>query len=109
MKARSLVNVLTQLLVLALALWVPHADAQRIANSRAGLKECGAELVGFSAERLERLHALMQQTVDQKQVSGVVTILARHGKVVDYRAYGSKDMTTGSAMTRDVIFRDYSM
>src|ERR1035437_8729407 len=46
------------------------------------------ELVGFSSERLERLHALMQQTVDEKHLAGIVTILARHGKVVDYRTYG---------------------
>jgi CubicO group peptidase (beta-lactamase class C family) len=58
---------------------------------------------------LERLHTLMQQSVDQKQVAGVVTILARHGKVVDYRAYGQRDMASGAAMTKDTIFRDFSM
>ena len=67
------------------------------------------EAVGFSSQRLERLHALMQQTVDQKQLAGVVTLLVRHGKVVDYRAYGQRDMASGAPMTKDVIFRDYSM
>jgi CubicO group peptidase (beta-lactamase class C family) len=67
------------------------------------------ESVGFSSERLERLHALMQQVVDQKQIAGIVTILARHGKVVDYRTYGQRDMAAGAPMTKDVIFRDYSM
>jgi len=67
------------------------------------------ETVGFSSERLERLHALMQQSVDQKQIAGIVTILARHGKVVDYRTYGQRDMAAGAPMTKDVIFRDYSM
>ncbi len=67
------------------------------------------ESVGFSTKRLERLHALMQQTVDQKQLAGVVTILARHGKVVDYRVYGQRDMASGTPMTKDTIFRDYSM
>ena len=57
------------------------------------------ESVGFSSDRLERLHALMQQTVDQKQIAGIVTILARHGKVVDYKAYGQTDMSTGAPMT----------
>ena len=46
------------------------------------------ETVGFSAERLENLHKLMQGTVDRKELPGAVTILARHGKVVDYRVYG---------------------
>jgi CubicO group peptidase (beta-lactamase class C family) len=67
------------------------------------------ETVGFSSERLENLHALMQRTVDQKQIAGIVTILARHGKVVDYRTYGYRDMASGAPMTRDAIFRDFSM
>jgi CubicO group peptidase (beta-lactamase class C family) len=67
------------------------------------------ETVGFSSERLEKLHALMQQTVDKKELAGIVTILARHGKVVDYRTYGQRDMAQGAAMTKDTIFRDYSM
>ncbi len=67
------------------------------------------ETVGFSPEGLERLHQFMQQAVDQKQVAGIVTILARHGKVVDYSAYGYRDMAAGAPMTKDVIFRDFSM
>jgi CubicO group peptidase (beta-lactamase class C family) len=67
------------------------------------------ESVGFSSERLERLHTLMQETVDKKELAGAVTILARHGKVVDYRTYGQRDMASGAAITKDTIFRDYSM
>lgn len=67
------------------------------------------ETVGFSTDRLERLHALMQQAVDQKQIAGIVTILARHGKVIDYRTYGYRDLASGAPMTKDVIFRDFSM
>jgi CubicO group peptidase (beta-lactamase class C family) len=67
------------------------------------------ETVGFSSERLENLHALIQGEIDRKELAGAVTILARHGKVVDYRTYGVKDMATGAAMTKDTIFRDYSM
>jgi CubicO group peptidase (beta-lactamase class C family) len=67
------------------------------------------EMVGFSSERLERLHALMQQAMEKKQIAGIVTILARHGKILDYRAYGVRDMATGTPMTKDTIFRDYSM
>jgi CubicO group peptidase (beta-lactamase class C family) len=67
------------------------------------------ETVGFSSERLERLHAMMQEAVDQKQLAGIVTILARHGKIIDYRTYGYRDMAAGAPMTKDVIFRDFSM
>ena len=67
------------------------------------------ESVGFSSERLERLHSLMQQTVDQKQLPGAVTILARHGKVLDYRVYGVKDVASSAPLTKDAIFRVFSM
>jgi CubicO group peptidase (beta-lactamase class C family) len=67
------------------------------------------ESVGFSSERLERLHTLMQQTVDRKELPGAVTILARHGKVIDYRAYGRRDLESGAPMTKDAIFRAFSM
>lgn len=67
------------------------------------------ESVGFSSERLERLHSFMQQVVDKKELAGAVTILARHGKIVDYRTYGMRDLATAAPMTKDTIFRDYSM
>jgi CubicO group peptidase (beta-lactamase class C family) len=67
------------------------------------------ESVGFSSERLERLHAAIQEEIDQKHLAGAVTLLARHGKIVDYRTYGMRDMATATPMTKDTIFRDYSM
>jgi CubicO group peptidase (beta-lactamase class C family) len=67
------------------------------------------ESVGFSSERLERLHTWLQQETDNQEIAGMVTILARHGKVIDYRTYGYRDLASQSPMTKDVIFRDYSM
>ncbi len=67
------------------------------------------EAVGFSSERLENLHALIQDEIDHKQLAGAVTILARHGKIVDYRTYGLRDIDSKAPMTKDTIFRDYSM
>ncbi len=67
------------------------------------------ESVGFSSQRLERLHILLQQFIDQKQIAGMVTILARHGKVTDYRTYGARDLASGAPMPKDAIFRDFSM
>ncbi|MGA7255434.1 MAG: serine hydrolase domain-containing protein [Terracidiphilus sp.] len=82
---------------------------QRAAQGTAAATVGKPETVGFSSERLDRLHALMQQAVDKKQVAGAVTLLARHGKIVDYRAYGVRDLASGAPMTKDTIFRDYSM
>lgn len=68
------------------------------------------ESVGFSSERLERLHAAIQQEIDKKKtMAGAVTLLARHGKVIDLKAYGKKDLASGTPMTTDTIFRVFSM
>ena len=97
------------LAAMVLTLNVPATTAQEKPRPTTDLVVTSPEAVGFSSPRLERLHALMQQAVDQKQIAGIVTILARHGKVIDYRTYGERDMASGAPMTRDVIFRDYSM
>ena len=94
---------------LALSTTLSTAPAQQPSNHALDLTVVKPETVGFSTSRLERLHALLQQEVDQKQIAGIVTILARHGKVVDYRTYGQRDLASGAPMNQDAIFRDYSM
>jgi CubicO group peptidase (beta-lactamase class C family) len=88
----------------------PHPpQAQQPAHHTLDLTVVKPESVGLSSERLERLHALIQDEIDQKQLGGAVTILARHGRVVEYRTYGQRDIATAAPMTKDTIFRDYSM
>ncbi len=83
--------------------------AQQPNKKAADAAQTKPETLGFSSERLERLHAAMQQEVDQKRLAGITTILARHGKVVEERTYGKKDIASGAPMTKDTIFRIYSM
>jgi len=119
-KNKQLSNWSVNLITIVLAAFcAAHAQTPKAAKSAGwnSARDVGTlnlslhspESVGFSSERLERLHTLMQQFVDQKQIPGMVTILARHGKVIDYRAYGVRDMASGEPMTRDAIFRDFSM
>ena len=67
------------------------------------------ESVGFSSERLGNLHQLIEGEIDRKELAGAVTILARHGQVVDFRTYGDRDLATHTPIARNTIFRDYSM
>jgi CubicO group peptidase (beta-lactamase class C family) len=76
---------------------------------RGGARPTAPETVGFSTARLERLHVLVQDAADHRQVAGAVTLLARHGRIVDYRAYGARDLASGTPMTKDTIFRAFSM
>jgi CubicO group peptidase (beta-lactamase class C family) len=59
---------------------------------------------GFNAERLKRLDDHMQSMVDRGQIVGAVTVLARHGRVVQARAFGRR-VLGGDPMPMDAIFR----
>lgn len=67
------------------------------------------ESVGISTERLERLHRGMQEFVDRHEVGGIVTLVARDGKVVDLHAFGFQDVESRKPMRNDTIFRIASM
>jgi len=96
-------------LFVMLAVAAFQSSARQSSGSNAPFPVATPASVGFSAERLDRLHALMQQAVDAKQLSGIVTVLAHHGKVIDYRAYGVQDLASGAPMPKDAIFRCFSM
>jgi CubicO group peptidase (beta-lactamase class C family) len=67
------------------------------------------EDVGLSTERLARLNKSIHEYVDAGRTPGVVTLIARHGKVVHVDAYGKADLATGRPTRADDIFRMYSM
>src|ERR1700722_94499 len=78
--------------------------------SVAGAEECGLpkgqpEAAGFSAERLQRLHSSVAAVVDSKTLAGAITVLARHGKVLDCAVYGYRDLAGSKPMQLDTIFR----
>jgi len=65
--------------------------------------------LGFDAERLNRLPEAMHAMVDQGELAGIVTLVARDRRVVHFQAYGKQDLESGQPMTLDTIFRIYSM
>ena len=64
---------------------------------------------GLSDARLARLDRFMRTTIDSGDYLGAVTLIARNGRIVDWRTYGHRDLARKSSMTRDSIFRIYSM
>jgi len=86
-----------------------QAPIPQARRARSDIAAVRPEAEGFSSERLQRLDAAMQQFVDDRQLPGVVTLMARHGQVVELKAYGKKNLATGAPMTPDTIFRIYSM
>ena len=79
-----------------------------IAEDRA-LEVAEPAAAGMSAEGLDRLAAAMRSHVDGGALSGVVTMVARHGKIAHFAAYGKQDIATDVPMAKDTIFRIYSM
>jgi CubicO group peptidase (beta-lactamase class C family) len=102
-------------LLAALLSWtalVPLRPVALVLGAAAAERDLGSatpESVGVSAERLQRLDAAMKRFVDDARLAGVVTMLARRGKIVDVNTFGRKDATRADAMARDSIFRIYSM
>ena len=67
------------------------------------------EDVGLSSDRLARMDKFIHGYVDAGRTPGVVTLIARHGKVVHVDAYGKADLASGRATRTDDLFRMYSM
>ena len=65
--------------------------------------------VGMSAEGLAKLSGAMQGFVDRGELAGLVTVVARHGKIAHFETFGKQDMASGVPMAKDTIFRIYSM
>ena len=59
----------------------------------------------LSAERLQRIDQLIQQNIDQKQISGAVGFVARDGKVIYNKALGYSDIEAKRALKTNDIFR----
>src|SRR5574338_59850 len=68
-----------------------------------------SEEIGFDADRLERISPVMQRYIEQNKTAGIVSLVARHGKVAHFNAYGKMNLETCQPMTTDAIFRIYSM
>jgi CubicO group peptidase (beta-lactamase class C family) len=47
----------------------------------------------------------MQRYVDEGRIAGMVTLIARRGKIAHFKAYGAADRERGSSMRTDTIFR----
>jgi len=55
------------------------------------------------------LRAIAKRFVDEGQHAGVITLLARNGRLVDFQNYGYRDLEKKLPMERDTICRVYSM
>lgn len=100
---------LALVLLLSVAIAPPMLRAQTRVATMAPLPTATPESVGFTAGALNKMDEGMQALVDQKHLAGIVTLVARHGKVVQHKAYGMQSLDAGTPMKLDTIARIYSM
>lgn len=65
--------------------------------------------VGLDTSRLGVAHATVERFVNEGKHAGIVTLLAREGKIADVQAFGYRDLEQKLPMQRDTICRVYSM
>jgi CubicO group peptidase (beta-lactamase class C family) len=92
----------TALLALAITVTAAHAAEKP-------LPKASPQAHGYSPERLERLHDAIQERIERGEYAGAVSLIARDGKTVDWKAYGYRDLELRDAMETNDIFRIYSM
>jgi CubicO group peptidase (beta-lactamase class C family) len=90
------------LLSLVLALLPLLSAAQSLAPAT-------PEQVGMSSQRLAKIGPVFKKEIDEGRLPGAVIAIARKGKLVYYDSFGFRDKAGGVAMTKDSIFRIYSM
>jgi len=93
-RPRSLVLLLTLLAAVSVQAQLPTASPKA---------------AGFDLARLKVLHATTKWFVTEGQHAGLITLLARDGKIVDFQTYGYRDVERQLPMERDTICRAYSM
>ena len=65
--------------------------------------------VGMSAENLKRVDEIVSDLIEKKRIAGASVMVARKGKICFFETYGMADVERDKAMSKESIFRIYSM
>lgn len=80
-----------------------------LASFAASIPTARPEDAGISSERLLRVRALLQRHIDQGNIAGSVSLIARKGRLVHLEALGFADKDSKKPLKTDSIFRLASM
>jgi CubicO group peptidase (beta-lactamase class C family) len=75
----------------------------------AALPAAKPEDVGLSSDRLQRINQVVQRNIDDRHITGAVTMVSRRGRVAHFEAIGLMDLEHKTPMRKDAIFRIASM
>lgn len=114
LRVRASQHLFKGLLLVAVAAWVaacagPATTSSARSSAWPTLADVAPAKTGFSPTGLAQLDARMKEAVDKGEVSGIITLLARHGEVAHFKAHGVQSYETGAPMNERTLFRIYSM
>ncbi|MBB4263358.1 MULTISPECIES: serine hydrolase [unclassified Bradyrhizobium] len=87
----------------------PAASQATIAASTPPLPEARPETLGLSRLRLQAMSDAFKREIDKGTVPGITVLVARGGQVGWFEALGRQSPAAAAPMTRDSIFRIFSM
>jgi CubicO group peptidase (beta-lactamase class C family) len=73
------------------------------------LPEAKPESLGLSPSRLQRMSDVFQREIDKGTMPGAAVMVARGGQIGWFDALGKQHPAASAPMTRDTIFRIFSM
>ncbi len=83
--------------------------APSAAKSTPALPSAKPESIGLSPPRLQKMRDAFQREIDKGTTPGVVSLVARRGQIGWFEAQGKQNPADSAAMTRESIFRIFSM
>ncbi len=92
--------------LLVLPLVLPISSAPTFARDVPASK---AEREGMSSDRLKRISAFAESYVAEQRVAGMITMVARNGKIVHFDSTGKRGLNDSKPLEKDALFRIYSM
>src|SRR5688572_33263803 len=111
MKCIPLVARLVLVALLGSTLASPTLLAQRRTTTAtvSALPTAAPQSVGFAPDLPAKMDAAMQGLIDSKHVAGIVSLVARNGKVAQYHAYGFQDLDRQTPIKTNTIANVYLM
>lgn len=86
---------------------VKKSEKKNVSFETVSTKE--VKQLGFDASVLNDYEALVNKSIENKEIAGAVTLIARKGKIVHFEAKGQSQMEANIPMKKDAIFRLASM
>lgn len=84
-------------------------SADRAVDGSKASTSNGNTLAGMDRQRMALIPQRMKEAADQGRVSGIVTLVQRHGQLVQLEAVGQQDIEGRKPMRTDSIFQIMSM